>query len=406
MPESQHLPRNLPYRPAHLVKEKRNGKIYYAIKFWVWSEDQQKMVKTRRFFDLNKGNLSTYQLNKKAQKYIGLINHELINGYHVKSETDKKGDMVSPFMKLTISSGLKMALKIKIEVNSIGKITRKTYTQQHEVIQQWLSDNGYAELPIKRLDAEMIQQFLDHIKHSRKVNNKTYNHYLANFKSFYNELKKRDPKNFIYNPFDSFQKLKVKAYKHPAFNNQQMAKIANYLTQQPEKKLLLRYIQWLYYTLARPNEVRNIKVGDIDLENNRILIQGENSKGDEDYCGIAPPLLELIKEDRLLDHQPNFYVFGSMKFGGIPGLVNASGDYFYEQNKKMLNALNLLKLNAHYSIYSYKHSGALSLYTETKDIKLLQRQMRHKKVSQTEDYLRDLGIMGGYEDLKKWKGAI
>ncbi|MEM9859685.1 MAG: hypothetical protein AAF843_20195, partial [Bacteroidota bacterium] len=79
---------------------------------------------------------------------------------------------------------------------------------------------------------------------------------------------------------------------------------------------------------------------------------------------------------------------------------------FYEQNKKMLNALNLLKLNAHYSIYSYKHSGALSLYTETKDIKLLQRQMRHKKVSQTEDYLRDLGIMGGYEDLKKWKGAI
>jgi integrase len=45
-----------------------------------------------------------------------------------------------------------------------------------------------------------------------------------------------------------------------------------------------------------------------------------------------------------------------------------------------------------YDLYGFKHTGVIALYLATRDIKLIQAQCRHKDISTTDIYLRDLGL--------------
>lgn len=56
-----------------------------------------------------------------------------------------------------------------------------------------------------------------------------------------------------------------------------------------------------------------------------------------------------------------------------------------------MKAVELKTLN--YTLYSWKHTGAIALYNKTKDIKKIMAQMRHASISETDNYLRDLGII-------------
>jgi integrase len=46
-----------------------------------------------------------------------------------------------------------------------------------------------------------------------------------------------------------------------------------------------------------------------------------------------------------------------------------------------------------YDMYSWKHTGVISLWNATQNIRLIQQHCRHSTAAQTEDYLRDLGII-------------
>lgn len=77
--------------------------------------------------------------------------------------------------------------------------------------------------------------------------------------------------------------------------------------------------------------------------------------------------------------------------------------YFYNRNVKVFKALGLDKASVRYSMYSYEHSGVISLYKATKDIKLVQSQCRHhNSLDQTNKYLRDLGLLSDYDGLEAW----
>jgi integrase len=79
-------------------------------------------------------------------------------------------------------------------------------------------------------------------------------------------------------------------------------------------------------------------------------------------------------------------------------------NYFGDINAAVLEALQFN--DKEYTIYGYKHSGAISLYIATKDIKLVQAQCRHANSVQTDIYLRDLCLLSQPEGLEKWKGSL
>lgn len=101
----------------------------------------------------------------------------------------------------------------------------------------------------------------------------------------------------------------------------------------------------------------------------------------------------------VLQADPQHFIFGKKQ---APGEAMPYRSTFWERNVKVLKELNYT--DRPYDIYSYKHSGAISLYRATKDIKLVQRQCRHQSIEQTNTYLRDLGLLDDHQALKHWKG--
>ncbi|MBD2704777.1 hypothetical protein IC229_29355 [Spirosoma sp. BT702] len=52
-----------------------------------------------------------------------------------------------------------------------------------------------------------------------------------------------------------------------------------------------------------------------------------------------------------------------------------------------------------YDLYGWKHTGVIALYMATKDMKLIQQQCGHSTITQTDEYLRDLGLFLDYDIL-------
>lgn len=113
--------------------------------------------------------------------------------------------------------------------------------------------------------------------------------------------------------------------------------------------------------------------------------------------------IEKKFEESGLKPGPTWYVFGT---GGKPGPKHQSYEYLYARNKKVFSKLKLDESTLQYSVYSYKHSGVISLYKATKDIKLVQAQCRHETLEQTNTYLRDLELHVDYDRLSGWKPEV
>jgi integrase len=147
----------------------------------------------------------------------------------------------------------------------------------------------------------------------------------------------------------------------------------------------------------------DLRIGDVQLKDNRIFIRGEISKNKmDDYVSIPDTLRKNIKKSGILNYKATDLIFSK---DGLPGTERLHNNFFWDKHRRILVSTGLLELNSNYSLYSYKHTGAISLYKATKDVKIVQQQCRHQSVGQTDAYLRDLGLHSNYHVLKGWKGA-
>lgn len=157
-------------------------------------------------------------------------------------------------------------------------------------------------------------------------------------------------------------------------------------------------------------------MGHIDLQRRRIRISAENSKTDiENFVGLADRFIEIIKESGILNYPENFYVFNNtpyhipgqkIKHDHRPGLIAPGEGYFYKRIVKYIKSEGLRDINPNFTPYAIKHTGAISLYLATKDVKIVQTQCRHENMEPTLKYLRDLGLFTDFDQLNGWEGPI
>ena len=155
-------------------------------------------------------------------------------------------------------------------------------------------------------------------------------------------------------------------------------------------RMLWLHCLFIYYTAIRPRaELVNIRVDDIFFSEKKIAIRGEHSKNHKtEFVRIAPnffPLVEQFKEAN-----PGTYIFPSARNKYKPAGRNTYGEKFRQ-------VLNRLRYSDKYQLYSWKHTGSIAVYKATKNIMALRDHCRHKDVSTTQLYLRQLGI-DDYDD--------
>lgn len=357
----------------------------WYVEFWVWDIAQEKLV---RKFDYLPAKLKTApERYGEAHRIKKEIDRELINGAHIDS-SGKSKEKKSTATVWTIKKAVEW---FRAEHSSeVGERANDGYRSFENIFCEFLEERKYDKLLLTRLDEEMIYTFLGYLMNDRKVSNRTRNNYLIWLNTMFNYLVSR--KVLAENPAQKIKKLKTSSSTHIPYTEAQTKKIKEYLaTKDPQ---LLLFCAFIYYTLARPKELQLLKIRDI--KSNKLLIRAKvtvNGKEKQlsknhksQYVVIPAGLRQMINESGILDHNPDWFIFGNK---GEPGPQPYSKHY---SSKKYNPVLTALKIDGGQTLYSWKHTGAIRLYQATKDMKKVQRQCRHWSITETDNYLRDLGM--------------
>jgi len=147
---------------------------------------------------------------------------------------------------------------------------------------------------------------------------------------------------------------------------------------------LALFVRFMYYCFIRPKELRCLKVGDVLLEEGEIRVPSSASKNSKTQFIVIPdhflPDLEFLYE-----RPPGSYIFPSPRDPSKP----LSKNVMYERHKIILNELNF---GDGYTLYSWKHTGAVAAAKAGISVKELQLQLRHHSLDETDKYLRQMGV--------------
>ncbi|HMG91256.1 MAG TPA: tyrosine-type recombinase/integrase, partial [Chryseolinea sp.] len=404
-----------PYRKARSVQS--NGTWY--IIFYVWDIGKKEMVRKR----VAKNDLNDCRPDQRqiiSRKYIDDINFLLHHDAYVESDIPKAVVNSVKFTNFTFIEAINWVKDYKRDVEHVKKATIKEYISTRTTVEDFYQASKTSKTPIpanyklRDVNDAFVDAYFTYLKTVRMSSNKTHNNKRGFLHTVCEVVLKKDPDIFRkgINPFASVDILKTESRKHAAYSDEQMKCFASAMKKGKEPHVLL-FMQFMFYTLARPEELRLLKVGHIRLEDRRILFLSQNSKTSiEQYIGINDRFAEIIRKSKIMEYPHDHYVFASsngLKSGNVtdhPGKHPVGTGYFCRRVTTYIKELGFRKINPNYTMYGFKHSGAISLYKATKDIKLLQEQCRHQTIEQTNTYLRDIGLFSDLGRLNKWNGPL
>jgi site-specific recombinase XerD len=156
------------------------------------------------------------------------------------------------------------------------------------------------------------------------------------------------------------------------FNRQEISAMLN-TTDNPKHKLVIAIG---YSAGLRRQEIQNLRLADIDLQNNRLFIK--DSKGGKDrYSLFSKYLHELLKAYIQKEH-PKVFLFE----GNKPG-IRYSATSMANVLKKMAKGAGIQR-TVH--LHMLRHSFATHLLEDGKDIRYVQELLGHRSIKTTEKY--------------------
>jgi len=234
------------------------------------------------------------------------------------------------------------------------------------------------DIELSKIDYNFIRQYLQFL-YNKKYNSTTISRHISSLKSFFKYLvkvgiSKTNPMLLISNP-----KLNKKL---PNFiNYKDLDILFNVLNQNDILGLRNTLIlELLYSSGVRVSELINIKLSDIDLNNERILILGKGNK--ERYVLFGDRcknlLIKYLDESRIFLNKKDSEYLLLNKFGNkitdrairliIDDIVKKSG----------------LKLDV--SPHTLRHTFATHLLNEGADLKIVQELLGHENIATTGIY--------------------
>jgi integrase len=269
----------------------------------------------------------------------------------------------------------------------IKKNTFDAYKTFLKVLSAWMEEHKLNKLLLAQCNVKVVHQFFTHLKEEKGLGNKTFNNYRGYFSAVFNYYIEQQELP-IKNPISRVLALEVDDSElHQPYTSEQLSLIKQTILEQGDRQLWL-FINFFYYTFARPTqEIRLLQVKDI--RENTIYIpaaRAKNNKGE--HIPIHEELEALIQACGLRNYPKEHFVFTAKQ---VPGTRPVTATYFYKRHRKFLDKLGMLDKG--YTLYGYKHTGAINFYTATKDLLAVQKHCRHSTASQTETYLRKYGVI-------------
>jgi integrase len=250
----------------------------------------------------------------------------------------------------------------------------------------WAKKNNLDNVLIETFSTKHAYRYRDELINCGKAG-VTINNDISVLRRLWNILIKRE--YIKKNPWNGIEKEReIITNRNIAFRKDEIEKLTNVIK---KKDLQLFYfISMMYHTLARPNEIRQLQVHNIHLNKKKIYFEAAKTKSKVDrwiniHPGLIDTLIELIK-----NKSSNECLF--------PGSVTGkpvSKNRMTARHREFLKHLELD--NGEHTLYSWKHTGVVLAYEAGVDIKSIQRQCGHSSITETDNYLKSLGLYDNHE---------
>lgn len=272
----------------------------------------------------------------------------------------------------------------------IKQSTRADYNKRLEMLVCYASMQGITA--IEDID---FTQFLEWMFIYRGVAPRTHNNYRTWCLSFCKWLRQQ---HYISgDPLLDVPPLKEPPKVRQPLPPSVLARVRDFLNERNKHYLLAVMME--YYCFIRPDELSNIRIGDIDAKAHAIYVRAEISKnGKAEMVGLNNAVLSLMRELHVLRSPKDWYLF-SVRCR--PGATKLNSRMFRERWARLRKRLDLPK---EYQFYSLKDSGIRDL-ANSEGIVIARDQARHSSVAVTNKYLqgRDRPV---HKETIRFKGAL
>ncbi len=277
------------------------------------------------------------------------------------------------------------SLFMESKKNTLRLSSEHTYRSKMRYLKEYCEANGLKESDVSAFNTEKADGFIRYLFTVRKLGNKSVNEYIRLMREFWdyiNVILMSDQRE-VSNVFKSIKTYRYKVKKPRPYNMNQIRKLGSVI--EPKDKQLWIMIRLLFNSFIRPNELRFLKIENVDFVASRILIPADISKNKKDAWVDVP---EYIMEDMILSgyhiENPSHFVFTTKR---IPGTKPVSKNYFYKRFCKFRDEAGL---SSDFILYGLKHSGVAELKRSGADWLDIKNQLRHHSLDQVIEYGTDL----------------
>jgi hypothetical protein len=360
------------------------SKTWY-IDFRIWDTDKGRMVR-KRYEGLNKYHTLAGR-RKHAKAKLAEIKELIASGFTAG---------VAPAAAMPVD--MRKATLIEVVEYVMGqKALRRGVEEYRRLLLRLREFPALGGMPARLVAPVHLGAFMNFIASRPKRDgtlpgNKSFNHHRNTLSTAFNFLVKMEllPRN----PMKSIDVRKVApSPMHRPYTDAQRMAVRDELLRRGDEQMLL-FISFIYYCFIRSGgELRLLRVG--DLHPRTVLVPASTAKNDKpEHVAIPVQLESMLTKLGIRDFPAEYYIFTHR---GHPGPLPVGPYFFPKHHRALLIALGIT--DPAYTIYGYKHTGAINLYLATDNIELVRRHCRHDNAATTTNYLRGLGVITDAEGL-------
>ena len=278
--------------------------------------------------------------------------------------------------------------------------TFATYCSYIKMLRAFNSEMKKPIKDISQLTETYLSRFLDWILNVRKNTARTYNNYINFFNTLCNYFIRQEM--LQKNPAEKLNKIKRSqtTKKKNNLSDKDIQILFSRLRKHDKKFLLACYFE--YYCFIRPNELYQIKIKNINVDQQTIFIPANISKNSMDgYVTIPDVIMELLNELNVLIHPQEHYIFGeNFATSSQKGHRKMFGNYW---DRHIINGICPELKGKGYCFYALKGTGITAMLKDGIPTITVRDQARHQDITTTEIYTRggNLVIPALPKDYKK-----
>jgi integrase len=347
------------FRPAEVVNKKET---YVA--FYVLNPYTRKMTRKRIRCNHVRGKADRL---KYARLLCQAVNDRLYEGWNPFLD-DLPGGPV------TVREAVSRFLAAKGK--SARKRTMDSYRSSSDMFLEWLTLHKMDKAYCVTIDRKNLLDYLSWSASRKCLSNKSYNNYCIFLGTLFGFFKETGL--ILDNPAERIPRRKVDSKLRVTIPKPDRKAIRDFVDEHIPRFYYV--MQMCFRLFMRPNEIVQLRVGDIDFDNGLIRVPSYVAKNHgERVLAVPGELMEYFRT--LSQYPPTYYIFAGGTYAPAPKRIAPTriADTWREMREK-------LKLPASYQFYSLKDTGITEMLEAGVPAKYVKELAGHHSLEMTERY--------------------